>query len=299
MIKKPTIIITSGGRTGTLFFTKLFNNFENIASVHEPENIDIKNIKKFGFINSVLRKIQGKWGITSISNNRMLNKLSIIRASDELIKQRKKYIEGFKKNLYVESSYHYYGLLDVLPLSFKTHKAIFIIRDPRSWVASHMNKKEFYHLSNPHTWFKTRISPRKVNDIKYLKIWKKMDRFEKLCWAWNYINNYAIGSIKKNPNAKLFFFEDLFISEKKVENMSRLINFILDLKNVKISRPKKLNEIIKKSLSRKVNKPQSYNFPKWKKWTPEQAKTLYKICGPLMEKLEYGNEMEWKKLINS
>ena len=64
-IKKPSIFIVSGVRTGTAFFTKLFNTSSKLTSAyHEPENIDyfkldeIKNKSKhFGLVNLTIRKL--------------------------------------------------------------------------------------------------------------------------------------------------------------------------------------------------------------------------------------------------
>jgi hypothetical protein len=309
MIEKPTIIITSLGRTGTTFFTAFFrNNFKNAASLHEPGRIDIKNfkikkiletVKTYGFTRSVLKKIIGRWDITYLSNQRLASKITPERAAEKLYTVRKNFINNFQKNLYIESSYHYYGLLDILPLAFKDHKVAYIVRDPRNWVRSWMNLKVLYHRTDIRYLLGDRPTPKMVNDKNYSTLWKKMDQFERLCWAWSYINNYAVKSLKNNPDAKLYFFEDLFISNDKVKNLYELIKFTTNFKSIKIKIPKNIELTIKNSLGEKINEPQAHNFPKWNEWKPEQAQKLHKICGPLMQEFDYGNEPEWKKLINS
>ena len=291
MIEKPSIIITSAGRTGTAFFFNLFKNIPKDCKVfHEPENINFRKIsetlwkfKKFGFLNTTVKKIQGNWGITSISNRRMSGKITIDEATKLLVNERKKFIESFNESVYVEASYHYYGLIDVLPNVFRRHKAIYIIRDGREWIRSHMNKLEWYHEKNPHTKYNTRISPMIFNDEKYNLKWNSMSRFEKLCWAWAKINNYALSSIKKNPNAQLVYFEDIFLSNQKYDNLKTIVDFLTDIPYYEKIHYDTLEGI----LDKKINKPPTYKFPHWRKWSQEQLGQFKEICGSVMEKVGY------------
>lgn len=311
MIQKPTTIITSMGRTGTTFFAKFFNKkFENIMALHEPSTIHyqrrdvqeiaegaIKKIKHFGLINLGPKKLIGKWGIVHISNQRIAKNITKEKAAEQIIKQRKKFIEKFEQNLYIESNYQYYGLLDIIPLTFENYKIIYIIRDPRDWVISYINLKGWYHKTDIHSLLRTRISPKKIKDEKYQHLWKKMNQFEKLCWAWATVNKYILQTAKDNPNIKIYNFEDLFESNNKKENMLNLINFATSHNNSIIKKPENLENLIQNKIKTKINQPSSYQFPKWPKWTQEQAKKLNKICGPIMEKFGYGQEPEWKQKI--
>lgn len=291
MIEKPSIIITSAGRTGTAFFFDLFKTILKDCKVfHEPENINFREIsetlwkfKKFGFLNTTVKKIQGKWGITSISNRRMSGKLTIDEASNLILNERKKFIESFTERVYIEASYHYYGLIDVLPNVFRRHKAIYIIRDGRDWVRSHMNKKEWYYEKNPHTKYNTRLSPMILDDDEYNLKWKAMSRFEKLCWAWVRINNYALSSIEKNPNARLIYFEEIFLSSQKYNNLKTIVDFATDVPHYG-----KINyDSLEGKLDKKINKPPTYKFPHWRKWSQEQLGQFKEICGSVMEKVGY------------
>jgi len=308
MIKKPTIIITSGARTGTTFFYKLFREILiDGASFHEPDRFGIKTvpeeienlnryqydlwkIKKFGFFNITLLKFLGKWGLLSISNNRMSNNLSIDLASKKIIKQRKKFIESFKEKIYVESSYNYYGLIDVLPNAFENHKLLYIVRDGRDWVRSHINVGMFYNKNDFNTIFNKRITPHMLKDEEYIDKWEKMDQFEKLCWSWMRINEYAINTIKKNPYAKMFSFEKLFLGKDKYKNLNEMLDFCSSLKNYDANLDK-LNGILEK----KAYKNPSNKFPHWKKWPESYKKKFNDICEPLMTELAYGTEKEWIK----
>lgn len=309
MIKKPTIIITSLGRTGTTYLADFLQKyFVDAAVFHEPGIIDLKNfniqkifksIKDYGFTNAVLKKILGIRDIESISSTRIKSKINISTAAKKLIKARKKFIYKFDKNIYIESNYHYYGLLDILGDAFENYRAIFIIRDPRDWVRSAINKKWMYHKSDINIYLRNRIIPSMVYDKINAKKWKNMDQFERLCWAWNYINSYAIKSAHNNKNTKIFLFEDLFTSPNKFQNQKELLNFISEI--VGTNQQNNLetkNILIEKSLAAKINKSPFNILPKWTEWDKEKAIKLQSHCGEIMKKLGYGYEDKWKKLIS-
>ena len=292
MIEKPSIIITSGGRTGTKFFFELFNNIiQGCIVFHEPENINLKEpfdvlwkIKKFGIWNMSFKKIRGDWGITSISNRRMGGRINKNESSKLLLNERKKFVESFPERIYVEASYHYYGLIDVLPMVFKNQRTVYIIRDGRDWVRSQMNKKAFYHEKSPHTRYKTRISPYILDDNKYINEWHSMSQFEKLCWAWTTINKYALNSVKKsNENARLFYFEDIFYSNNKYDSLKNLVDFATFIPGYGRIKYSSLEE----KLEKKVNQPLKYEFPSWEKWSLNQKNEFMQICGDLMKQLKY------------
>jgi len=157
-----------------------------------------------------------------------------------------------------------------------------------------MDKKEFYHPSSPHTWLGTRISPHVVKDLKYTAQWQGMTRFEKLCWAWYYINSYALRTLPNHPNAKVVRFESLFLEKEKEKNMQDLIEFALEFDGFN-----KQSHLDPASLlEKKVNQPSTYSFPGWREWDPEMINQLQTICGPLLETFRYGQEEEWLEQIS-
>lgn len=305
MITKPTVIVSSLGRTGTTFFGEFFkNNLRGVKAFHEPASIHYKrkkflkelnfNIKNFGFNNTVLKKFFGQWGILAISNDRISKKINDKTAVKKIIEQRKKFAEQWDEDLYIESSYHYYGILDLLPSAFENVKLVYIVRDPRDWVRSYINLHGWYHWSDINNLLNNRLSPKMINDKKTAKEWKNYTQFEKLCWAWNYMNSVAIKNIENLPNCKIFKYEDIFVGSSKYDNLENLVNFITDFKNIKVQ----LNNDFKKSLDKKIHKPKEYFFPCWQNWDTKKAAHLDMTCGPLMRKLGYGKEDGWLKKIN-
>ena len=287
MIEKPSIIITSGGRTGTLFFSDFFHRYVKDSVVfHEPESFyshasrsPFWVIKKFGLYNSTVKKLAGKYGLTSLSNLRLYGKLDPEEASARLIKERQKFISSLKEKTYIESSYHYYGLIDIIPMAFKSCKIIYITRDGRDWVRSWMNSKGFYNRSSFHTMFNLRLCPQPGE--LYYEEWNNFDRFIKLCWAWNRINSYAFIYSSITENAKVFYFEDLFakLNENVVED---LIIFINSLEGIDVNK-----NMFMDSVSHKINLSKSNNFPAYNEWSLRQKQFFEKICGDTMHKLGY------------
>jgi len=303
MINKPTIIISSLGRTGTTFFAEFFNNnFENIFAVHEPEKINIKSlnfkniiwtVKNFGFYDSFVRKAIDGGSLLALSNRLVSGRIGKEEAAKQFIKSRKKFIKNTSKEIYLESNYHFFGLLGVLDLIFDDYKAVYIIRDPRDWLRSWIDKKGIFDKSDIHYWLGNRISPQKANDIKFTKKWSKTSKFERLCWTWNYLNQFAISSADKNPNIRILKFEDLFVAENKNENMKKLISHLTSLKKAENFNDADIQKITLTKLEKKINAPQKYKYPKWENWGKNEVILLNEICGNLMEKFGYGGEISW------
>ena len=124
----------------------------------------------------------------------------------------------------------------------------------------------------------------------YKSKWKSMSRFEKLCWAWITMNQYAIDKISKNPNSNLFKFEDIFNSDNRYDNLRELIDFATSFPDGK----KIAYGSLEGTLEKKININPSYEFPSWKKWSSNNLKRFKNICEPLMNKLEYGNEKDYR-----
>jgi hypothetical protein len=305
MIEKRTAIITSLGRTATTFLAGLFrDHFSNVASVHEPETIKLKNfnvtdsirpLRDFGFTNVVLGKAMGTWGLMNLSNMRIAGRISREGAAEKVIRQRKAYVEGFQKDLYIESSYHYYGLLDVLPLSFRTFRALYVVRDPRDWVTSNMNYGFWYHPANPHTVIGDRITPHTAGDASYRGRWKHMRLFEKLCWAWTFINTYAIESMGSLAHMRMYRFEDLFDASNGYQGLIELVRCATDFNAVDPGQRTDVRTMVAHAAKKKINEPAARRFPGWRSWGREDARDLQRICGVLMERLGYGKEPGWRE----
>lgn len=289
MIHTPTIVIVSGGRTGTTYFANLFSGIiENCVALHEPGAIKWKTLdrlpwtmRKFGFLNITVRKILHQWGISSISNKRIYGKITDEQAVKRIIEERKRFIEGLECVVYAESSYHYYGIIDLLPRAFENLKVVYIVRHGYDWVRSHMNKRDWYALGDIHRWFGIRLEPCPADGIYYDQ-WSHMSKFEKACWSWFKINSCALQGVERIPQARLFRFEDIFLSKSKYENLRELLDFATSFPGKTI--PYQWRE---GALEKKMNEPSHNDFPAWADLPQPQKEQFKRICGPLMLKLGY------------
>lgn len=298
MINKPTIILTSIGRTGTKFFARLFSTlFPSCTSLHEPDIITLgkqssltEQINEIGFP-YLLRKILGNWSIAQISDARLTGAITKNEAVHNFLEQRKTFIESRKGPIYFEASLGYYGLLGIMNDLFQSHRGVFIIRDGREWVRSFMDRglkkrNPVYQKSHlmeklTHSWPKASL----IEGDPYQAKWERMSRFERLCWAWTTLNSYALKELKNDPNIKLVYFEDLFESSDREGHLLELINFLSEDYHIKPNGTDQLKSILTIQPNSSLNK-----YPSWDSWTAAQQEFFKITCMPLMSELGYLKE---------
>lgn len=295
MIKKDAILITSIGRTGTEFFAKFFADVvPNCTSLHEPDIIQfvgvesrfrqlIQQIRRVGLWRIIFLKPLGKWSLVKLSDARFLGLIDHDHAAKKLYNQRAEFIQNMPGSIYVESNIGFYGLLDVASSVFKNQRVVYIIRDGRDWVRSSINWGEIYGKKGlrkvyAHVW----PSAKDFSDDPLAEDWDTLSRFEKLCWAWTRLNEYALNSLKQNPSARLFQFEKIFVGQERYQYLDELLRFATTLPSINFE------EIRKPTgwLERKIHQS-SDNFPGWENWSHQQKSQFKDICGPLMTKLGY------------
>jgi hypothetical protein len=295
MIEKPSILITSLGRTGTEFFARLFAHIlPDSTSLHEPDifqnaGIDDKyghflgQVRRAGPWRMLILKTLGKWTLVKLSDERFLKQVNQIQATRALSNQRKGFIASMPGPVYVEANIGYYGLLDITPLVFRDHRAIYIVRDGREWVRSHMNWGEFYGKHGlrkliSHNWPSASDIPGDPSAMA----WGAFSRFERLCWAWSKLNEYALETISSNPNARLFHFEEIFFGEQRYQVLDDLVSFATSLPGLAPA-----NRGSTQGWLEKRTHQSTAGFPAWEDWTENQKSEFRHLCGPLMERLGY------------
>lgn len=297
MIEKPAIIITSLGRTGTKFFQALFKSqVPGGCSLHEPDvfnyfqykkgkerNSQVKaQFKEVGLFNLFIRKPMGYWSLINISDDRVSGAIDHTSAAKKIYNQRKSFVNQVAGSPYIESNIGYYGLLDILDGVFSQFRAAYFIRDGRDWIQSHMNwgqmygKNEFQKIF-AHTW----PTAYEFGEIT-IETWNSMSRFEKLCRAWVKLNEYAINSIADNPFVRLIKFEDIFISDKRYQNLEDLLNFLISIDNSLELEVDSINGWLEKRIHGSKE-----NFPNFPDWSTIQKAQFHDICDPLMKYLGY------------
>ena len=193
-------LILSTGRTGTQFFeTYLSESGKNILCLHEP-----KPSRKFKFYSNKL--LAGKHIENKINNN--------------YFDSRPKYLEGYADDVkYIESNNFLFGCVPALNLKQKNIKIVHIVRDPLTYVRSHINhgfwkghKRWFAKNTN---WLEN-IETRRSNDPVLILL----DR-------WQYVNRIISEYEKTNPYL-LIKFEDLFLSNENngLKSLNKICDFI-------------------------------------------------------------------------
>ena len=299
-MNKDLVFIVSGGRTGTKFFgQQLSAIFPDAFSVHEPDLLDTGNIRRsfraireFGLWHMVFGRLLGQTGIRALSTRKICDpaaeKAEIQRS---IRRQRSSYFERQKEPLIVESYYQWFGLLDDIREVYPNAKIAGIVRDPRSWVRSWMDYGGHHDLTDVAAKIGIgRISPNTAIDPQFADQSSEWSLFERLCWDWRLVNFRIAEFADRDPHAKLFRFEDIFGLESDT-GMSDFLEFVADHGEhlYQYSQPKDF-------AFRQIN-ASSKATPDWRDWTAKNAQRLEEFCQPLMSKLDYGEEPEWRALV--
>lgn len=300
-LNKPCIFITSLGRTGTTFFgVRMKQVIKDCTSVDEPDIIGghetlqvmYKKIKEFGLFRVTAGRFFTHASMRALGVARQKGKLSDAEIVKSLRSARKKILNNLKTNIYLEANLQLCGLTDLLPLAFPNSRVVFIVRDPRSWVSSWMNfRRAIYSSYDVRCRINGRLTPHHYEDDPYKKTWKRMSRFEKLCWAWGKENSYAIKCAERTDAVNIFRFEDLFCGENSKDEMGRLLEFVSEFPNGFRAEWSFHPELLRK----KVNAVERNTFPEWSEWNKEQVELLDEHCGELMAQFGYGFEPQWQE----
>lgn len=253
------VFVLSTGRTGTKFLSNFFSDLSpKIKSLHEP------------FYSRHFR----------IFSNLYFHKKIKKKMLREIFKISRYNIFNLKNyDFYIESNNFLSGfgeaLIELIPDVYIIH----IVRDPRNYIQSHINhgifkgEKRIYLKYIPYTLYK-----------KKKRAWNN-NKIEILAERWVFINNklFELSNICKNY--KMIYFEDMFNNLE----MKELNNFIgIEYKD----------DFFFRKIQKKENFSTMQIMDSWQKWSKKTAITVNNICKELMQKLNYGNEDNWKSLIS-
>jgi hypothetical protein len=297
---KPCLFIASTGRTGTQFFGQMGQKIiPDCNAYHEPDVlwIDrprewIPKIRQFGWFRMTWGRYLPRYSLRMLSIARQSGRIDDARAIDSIRAMRRDLLRNLRAAIFLEANGQYSGLLDLLPQAFPNSKAAYIIRDPRDWVRSFMNMRvPFYSWRDIKSWFGIgRLTPAHIAHDPNRERWPMMSLFEKLCWAWNRENRYALECAKLSANIQVFRFEDLFDGQNYWQAMRAMLEFLTRFDNgytVSFQLDPDLLAV------RVHSRREAGSFPAWSEWTPEQAKILTSHCGDLMTRFRYGGEPDW------
>jgi len=259
------ILIISTGRTGTIFFSRLFADLYPTlaASYHERGNSRPMQI------------------LTNLHFSHLLPK-SGLKAAWKLFKNGE--VEACEKQFHIDANCFLYGVAPLAPELYPNLKVLHIVRDPRSYVTSHLNfsrQKGTSYVANYFVPF-WQPNPFLVGELPLSKAFG-FTRFEKYCWIWNFKNRVMEGLENSATPYLRVRFEDLFNTGNPEEAFGNITDF-LGLPRVTGIRDK---------FREPANTSSKADFPEWREWTPQQAAQLDSFCGERMSRYGYGGEVEW------
>lgn len=293
--RKDLVFIVSGGRTGTQFFgDRISMAIEDSFSVHDPDILSIYikrvagRISTFGLYNMTLGKALGRTGVRSIGQRFISGRIDRETALDRLEALRLKFYASIDRPLVVESNSQWLYVCDELMSIWPQARIIVIVRDPRTWIRSWLNKGIRWRIYDPVRLLPPgRLTPAKIGDRAWAEEWKSFGIVGRLAWEWRFVYRRLQKHVENNPNARLFRFEDLFHSEDET-SMRELVKFAATHPEREYSYelPEEFRE--------KVQNASQGAAQDWREWRPEQARLVDSLCGTLMAKFDYGHEAGWK-----
>jgi hypothetical protein len=258
------ILIISTGRTGTIFFSRLFSDlYPDSASYHER---------------GASRPIQ----ILTNLYFSLLFPISGLKLAWKIFKGRE--VETCEKKFHIDANCFLYGLATLAPELYPNLRVVHIVRDPRAYVTSHLNfsrQKGTSYIANhfvpfwqPNPFLAGGMSIRKAAGFS---------RFEKYCWIWDFKNHVMDGLENTSTPYLRVRFEDLFNTNRPEETFGAITDFI--------GLPRAAG--IRERFREPANTSAKTDFPEWPHWTRQQAVQLQSLCGARMEKYGYGSEPAW------
>lgn len=294
---KDLTFIISGGRTGTQLFGHLFSEVvDDCFSVHEPDVLyglslqSMHRIRRFGLWHVLIGRLLNKTGTRVIGQKLICGEITTQQAKAYIRSSRSRYHRSIAQPLIVESNGQWWSMIDELREVWPQAKVIVIMRDPRNWVRSWMNKTGRYDKRD---WVSRlppgRLTPEKVGDSEWIDRWPEFDTFGRLTWEWSFLNRRMLSAVERTPNARVFRFEDVFAPDGKT--LHELVEFAASHGE----RAYALRDVEK--FTRTVKNSSTGDMEHWRSWGSDQVRLMDEICGPIMRRFGYGLEPEWQALI--
>jgi len=259
---EKVVILLSTGRTGTKALAQYFDTcYEQVRALHEPHP------------SRHLRVASNRYLCKRLSKDDMVRILA---------KSRRRLFAALSEPIYIESNHFLHGFLEALDELFEAPKIIHIVRDPRTYVPSHLNHGTLRGLkglaARYYPFWMIKPDHYETNPKKR---WRQMSHPERMAWRWKTIN------AELNRGKSLFGsrylrvrFEDTFA--KNGSGLDRVTDWIGLPRN-----PRLLAEANRQ----KVNVSRYSYCPPWQQWNPALKQLVIAHCRDLMELYGYSTEI--------
>lgn len=299
---KRCIFVTSMGRTGTMFLGRQLGEIiHDCFSVHEPDAISLlrpsewmMKLNWFGPRRITIDRIVGLRSLHAVGVARRRGKVSDGRAIELLTRLRRDFVVHAPGSVYCEANGEFNPLVDLIGAVFPNSTLAFIIRDPRNWVRSWMNKQvgHYGRFDMKYRLLGARLTPEVYQGARMGR-WTAKQQFEQLCWTWNVANGYSLGLVARTATARVFRYEDILECNEKVAAFEEFVEAITSFPDGSVVGV----DLSKAGLDRREHSSKGRRMPCWRDWTGDQARTLHEHCGDLMRQFGYGLEPEWLEKI--
>ncbi len=258
------LVVVSTGRTGTIFFARLLAElYPQVSSHHE-----------YGWSRPV-QILSNMYFARLIPKSLLVLGWKFFKGKDLIACQ---------KPVWIENNSFLYGLIAVAPEVYPGVRVLHLVRDPRTYVTSHLNFSRFRPTSFIANYFVPmwQPSPFLTGEIPW-KEYFTFTRFQRFCWIWDF-KNRVIRRLESSGVPYLRMrFEDIFYAENPEQVFAEIADFF--------GLPRVTN--IGQRFRQPVNAAPKNSFPEWPEWTPAQCAQLDTLCGKQMREFGYGSEPAW------
>ncbi|SPD74047.1 hypothetical protein PITCH_A2030191 [uncultured Desulfobacterium sp.] len=251
---KSPIFLVSTGRTGTKYFSRFFSTYGiDVASYHTTKFTRTLNILGNMYSRNLLSKgtMKTLWKVL-------------------------KFHDIHKHSLrYIECNPYYYNLINIIADFFPNAKFVFIIRDPKSFIISHIKwEKQRWQSTVANSLVPFWQPTSYLDQVRGLRnnYYQRVDFYGKI---WAKKNSSIIKAIKGKENTFFLRFEQVFHPDTGFEVMSRLVGWL----DVALRKP-----ISRDMLSTKINKTKG---DKAYLWDNTCNRIMNRHCLPLLNQIKY------------
>ena len=199
--------------------------------------------------------------------------------SHKLLIARQRLLDGIDTEIYLEANPFLHGCLPAIELAFPGSHLVHIVRDPRTYIPSHINHGVFRGIKG----LAGRYYPYWLLKPDYYeaapeRCWEDMSPQERLAWRWNTINGIL------NEGSKIYGdryfrvrYEDLFDANKT--GLRAMADWL------ELSGAERLTEAAGSS---RHNASKGASFPPFEGWDASIREAVLKLCKNRMDEYGYG-----------
>lgn len=256
--KLNCLFVLSTGRVGTEAMTHLLALSPDIYAEHEPSPQFLEETLN-SFYDESSQKDFGRYYL----NSRLISAAHKSQLRRAL----------FRGRVLAETSNRLTYVAHHLSIYLPRSKFIFLHRDPAEVIRSAMRRS--YYVNHP--WDRYRIEP-KPDDPIFQK-WGDFSSFQKCCWYYAAVNEFALDFIEKIPVERCFVLSSQALFDAESETVASLFSWI--------GAREPSSSDVEALMGRKINSQETGVFSSWDDWSDEEKAQMIELCGPVAQRLGY------------